>query len=61
MYLTCFKMKWNDLTMSQRSDLMKLYLKHDITSLDSMREHYNNFTTNGRIKQTSVNGCSCGK
>lgn len=47
-------MKWNDLTMSQRSDLMKLYLKSGITSLDSMREHYNNFTTNGRIKQTIV-------
>lgn len=40
--------------MPQRSDLMKLYLKSGITSLDSMREHYNNFTTNGRIKQTIV-------
>lgn len=42
-------MKWNDLTMSQRSDLMKLYLKHGITSLDSMRAHYNSFADGGKI------------
>lgn len=34
-------MKWNDLTMSQRSELMKLYLKNGITSLSAMKEHYN--------------------
>lgn len=42
-------MKWNDLTMSQRSDLMKLYLKHGITSLDAMKEHYNSFATGGHL------------
>ena len=42
-------MKWNDLTMSQRSELMKLYLKHGTTSLDAMREHYNNFAGGGKI------------
>lgn len=28
---------------------MKLYLKHGITSLDSMKEHYNNFANGGKI------------
>lgn len=42
-------MKWDNLTMSQRSELMKLYLKHGITSLDSMRAHYNSFADGGKI------------
>lgn len=41
---------WNDLSMSERSELMKLYLKHGITSLDSMKEHYNSYATGGSIE-----------
>jgi hypothetical protein len=41
--------RWNNLTMSQRSDLMKLYLQHDITSLEVMRQHYNSFATGGHL------------
>lgn len=40
-------MKWNELTMTQRNNLMKLYLKHGITSLDDMQEHYNSFAEGG--------------
>ena len=39
---------WNDLSMSERSELMKLYLKNGITSLSAMKEHYNNYATDGR-------------
>lgn len=30
-------MKWNDLTMRERSDLMSLFLKNGIGSLSDMR------------------------
>lgn len=33
-------MKWNDLTMKERSDLMSLFLKHGIGSLSDMRHIY---------------------
>lgn len=33
-------MKWNDLTMKERSDLMSLFLKHGIGSLSDMRRIY---------------------
>lgn len=33
-------MKWNDLTMKERSDLMSLFLKHGIGSLSDMRRLY---------------------
>ena len=40
-------MNWQDLSMSERSELMKLYLKNGITSLSAMKEHYNNFAEGG--------------
>ena len=42
-------MKWSDLSMQNRSELMKLYLKNGITSLDTMIEHYNHFSDGGPI------------
>lgn len=48
-------MNWNNLTMKQRSNLMKLYLKHGITSLDAMREHYNQYAEGGPIKTKTSN------
>lgn len=33
-------MKWNDLTMKERSDLMSLFLKHGIGSLSDMKRIY---------------------
>lgn len=42
-------MNWSDLSMSQRSELMSIYLKNGITSLDEMKKHYNNFAEGGSI------------
>ena len=42
-------MKWNELTMSQKSDLMKLYLKSGITSLDDMQRHYDKYAEGGPL------------
>lgn len=42
-------MNWSDLSMSQRSDLMQIYLKNGITSLDEMKKHYNSFAEGGNI------------
>jgi hypothetical protein len=36
-------MNWSDLSMSQRGELMSIYLKNGITSLDEMKKHYNSF------------------
>lgn len=40
-------MNWSDLSMSQRSDLMQIYLKNGITSLHDMKKHYNSFAEGG--------------
>lgn len=38
---------WNNLTISQKSNLMRVYLKYGISSLDLMKEHYNSFAEGG--------------
>ena len=40
---------WNNLSMSERSELMKLYLKNGITSLSAMKENYNSYATGGAL------------
>lgn len=47
-------MKWNNLTLSEKSELMKLYLKNGITSLSDMKEHYNSYATGGSIEDKDV-------
>ena len=42
-------MNWEKLNMSQRSELMSIYLKNGITSLDEMKKHYNSFAEGGSI------------
>lgn len=42
-------MNWSDLSMSQRSELMSIYLKNGITSLDEMKKHYNSLAKGGSI------------
>ena len=44
---------WNDLNMTQRNELIKLYLNNGISSLDEMKEHYNTFQAGGPIKKES--------
>jgi len=43
-------MNWSDLSMSQRSDLMQIYLKNGITSLEDMKKHYNSFAEGGNTE-----------
>lgn len=40
---------WNDLNMTQRNELIKLYLNNGISSLDKMKEHYNSFAKGGSL------------
>lgn len=43
-------MKWDDLTMSQKSELMRLYIRNGITSLDQMSSHFNTYANGGPKK-----------
>ena len=36
---------WEHLTISQKSALMKIYLQNNISSIDGMRNHYNNYSS----------------
>jgi hypothetical protein len=40
-------MKWDDLTMSQKQALMKIYVNNGVTNLDEIRNHYNRFDEGG--------------
>ena len=40
-------MKWDNLTMSQKQALMKIYVNNGITNLDEIRNHYNRFDEGG--------------
>lgn len=42
-------MKWDNLTMSQKQALMKIYVNNGITNLDEIRNHYNRFDEGGFI------------
>ena len=42
-------MEWYNLSMLERSELMKLYLKNGITSLSAMKEHYNSYQDGGKL------------
>lgn len=40
-------MKWDNLTMSQKQALMKIYVNNGVTNLDEIRNHYNRFSEGG--------------
>lgn len=42
-------MKWEELSMSDRSNLMKTYLQNGVTQLSAMRDHYNKFADGGEV------------
>lgn len=42
-------MNWSELSLSQKSDLMKLYIQNGITSLSAMKEHYNSLQDGGKL------------
>ena len=43
-------MAWNNLSLKERAELMKIYLKGGILSLGEMKKHYNNFAGGGPLK-----------
>lgn len=43
-------MKWEELSMSDRSNLMKTYLQNGVTQLSDMRDHYNKFVSGGPLR-----------
>lgn len=44
------KDRWSALSMSDRADLIKLYVSNGITSLDAIKKDYNSFDTGGPIE-----------
>lgn len=43
-------MKWEELSMSDRSNLMKTYLQNGVIRLSDMRDHYNKFVSGGPLR-----------
>lgn len=43
---------WNDLSVKQKAELMKIYLQNGITSLSDMKAHYNEYSRGGHLYQT---------
>lgn len=48
-------MKWEELSMSDRSNLMKTYLQNGVTQLSDMRDHYNKFVSGGPLRDENDN------
>lgn len=42
-------MRWEELSMSDRSNLMKTYLQNGVVRLSDMRDHYNKFNPGGNL------------
>lgn len=42
-------MRWEELSMSDRSNLMKTYLQNGVIRLSDMRDHYNKFADGGEV------------
>lgn len=49
------KDRWSALSMSERADLIKLYVGNGITSLNDIKKDYNSFTTYKEEKPSSIN------
>ena len=43
------KDRWSQLSMSEKSDLMSLYIKNGISSLEEIKKHYNSFADGGHL------------
>lgn len=48
--------KWDKLSMQQKADLMKIYVKGGITNIGDIRKHYNSFRDGGDIKLNILKG-----
>lgn len=49
-------MKWDNLTMSQKQALMKIYVNNGVTNLDEIRNHYNRFDEGGEKEAIDRDG-----
>lgn len=47
-------MKWNDLSMTQKSELMKIYVSNGITRLDDIIKNYNEFDNGGPLEDEII-------
>lgn len=47
---------WNDLSVKQKSELIKIYLQNGITSLSDMKAHYNEYSIGGHLYQNGGDG-----
>ena len=45
-------MKWDNLTMSQKQALMKIYVNNGVTNLDEIVNHYNRFDEGGYTEES---------
>lgn len=43
--------KWESLSIKDKADLMKLYIKNGINNLEEIRSHYNKFSTGGYTEE----------
>lgn len=43
--------RWSQLSMSEKSDLMSLYIRNGISSLEEIKKHYNSFADGGHLYQ----------
>lgn len=41
--------KWSQLSMSEKSDLISLYIRNGISSLEEIKKHYNSFATDDKL------------
>ena len=48
------KDRWSQLSMSEKSDLMSLYIRNGISSLEEIKKHYNSFATDGHLYQDDI-------
>ena len=42
-------MKWEELSLKDRADLMKLYIQNGFTGLSKIRSHYNSLDEGGNL------------
>lgn len=47
-------MKWDNLTMSQKQALMKIYVNNGVTNLDEIVNHYNRFAEGGPVENIEL-------
>lgn len=47
--------RWSQLSMSEKSDLMSLYIRNGIRSLEEIKKHYNSYQVGGPVSEKTPN------